>query len=98
PAPAPVPAKSAIADTAAELVAPAQGIVASSDPVRNVPKFMWGVRGEVAEASLVNASPEVAARAYLSHHAATYGLSSQVVGSAAIHNVHSLPGGASIVS
>ena len=98
PTPAPVPAKSSIADTTAQLVAPAQGIVASSDPVRNVPRFMWGVREEVAGASLVNAAPEVAARAYLAHHATTYGLSSQVVGAALIHDVHPLQGGASIVS
>src|SRR5687767_2458417 len=77
--PTPAPAKtSSNADTAAELLAPAQGIVAATDPVRNVPKFMWGMHEEVAPAGLAGAAPEVAARTYLARHAATYGLSAQV--------------------
>jgi large repetitive protein len=98
-APTPIPAKTnASADTSAELLAPAQGIVAATDPVRNVPKFMWGVRDEVAPAALATAPPEVAARTHLARHAASYGLSPQVVGNAVIHDVHSMKGGASIVS
>ncbi|HMI84729.1 MAG TPA: M36 family metallopeptidase [Polyangiaceae bacterium] len=98
PTPDPSPAKTANLDPTPQLLLPAQGIVASTDAVRNVPRFMWGVRDEVALASLVNAAPEVAARAHLAHHAATYGLSDQVVKSAVIHDVHPLQGGASIVS
>jgi MYXO-CTERM domain-containing protein len=97
--PQPAPAKTTSdTDTTPETLAPAQGIVASTDPVRNVPKFMWGVREELAASSLVNAAPEVAARAHLSRHAGTYGLSSKVVGQAIINDVHPLPGGASVVS
>ena len=97
--PAPVPAKTNSAtDSVPEMLAPAKGIVASSDPVRNVPKFMWGVREEVAPAGLATAPPEVAARTYLARHAASYGLSPQVVGDAVIHDVHPMQGGASIVS
>ena len=97
--PTPVPAKTNSAtDSVPEMLAPAKGIVASSDPVRNVPKFMWGVREEVAPAGLATAPPEVAARTYLARHAASYGLSQQVVGDAVIHDVHPMQGGASIVS
>ncbi|MET0593222.1 MAG: M36 family metallopeptidase, partial [Polyangiaceae bacterium] len=95
--PTPAPAKST-PDTAQETLAPAQGIVASTDPARNVPKFMWGVRDELTASSLIDATPEVAARTYLARHAATYGLSRKVVGEATIHDVHPLPGGAAVVS
>jgi MYXO-CTERM domain-containing protein len=98
-APTPAAAKtSASPDNAAELLAPAQGIVASTDPARTVPKFMWGVRDGVAPAALAGAAPEVAARAHLLRHAQTYGLSPNVVGDAKIHDVHPMQGGASIVS
>jgi large repetitive protein len=99
PTPTPVPAKSSSSiGSVAEVLSPAQGIVASTDPVRNVPKFMWGVREEVAPVALTNAAPEVAARVHLARHATSYGLSSQVVGDAVIHDVHPMSGGASIVS
>ncbi|HMJ54346.1 MAG TPA: M36 family metallopeptidase [Polyangiaceae bacterium] len=98
PAPAPAAAKTSSVDSKVELLAPSQAIVASVDAVRNVPRFMWGVRDEVSPTVLANAAPEVAARAHLARHAATYGLSTQVVGDALIHDVHPLQGGASIVS
>jgi MYXO-CTERM domain-containing protein len=98
PAPAPSAAKTQGLDSTPQLLAPAQGIVASTDAVRNVPRFMWGVRDEVGLASLATAAPDVAARAHLAHHAATYGLSKQVVADAVIHDVHPMQGGASIVS
>jgi hypothetical protein len=98
-APAPTSADSpASAENAAPVLAPAQGIVVSTDAVRNVPRFMWGVRDATAAASLARATPEVAARAHLLQHAASYGVSANVVGDARLRDVHPLEGGASIVT
>src|SRR5689334_17062988 len=98
PAPAPAPSKTQDIDETPQLLAPAHAIVASTDAVRNVPRFVWGVRDEVPPAALVGAAPEVAARAHLAQHAATYGVSRQVVADAVLHDVHPMQGGASIVS
>jgi MYXO-CTERM domain-containing protein len=95
---APAPKATSSADEAVEVLAPPQGIVASTDANRNVPRFMWGVRSEVAPAFLAKATPEVAARAHLTQHAPSYGLSAQVIGDAQLHDVHTIHGGASIVS
>ncbi len=75
----------------------ASAIIASTDPRRGVPTFVWAPRGEGAPPPASTTDPARAARFYLGRYAALYGLSPEALGSAQVQQIHDTGRGGIIV-
>ncbi|HEU4405342.1 MAG TPA: M36 family metallopeptidase, partial [Polyangiaceae bacterium] len=74
-----------------------KAVVASVDPQRGVPAFLWAPSG-AREARGAGATPEAAARGYLERYASLYELSGVDLGSARLASVHDTGKGGIIVT
>ncbi|HSN96654.1 MAG TPA: M36 family metallopeptidase, partial [Candidatus Nanopelagicales bacterium] len=76
----------------------APAIVASTDPQRGVPTFVWAPRDLPSLPQLSSATPERAGRAWLDRYARHYQLSPEALSTAQVAQVHDIGRGAIIVT
>ncbi|WP_437274336.1 M36 family metallopeptidase [Sorangium sp. So ce375] len=92
--PAP-PARAARVDEGASAT---RAVVASTDPQRGVPTFVWATSPDHRPPAATHATPEAAARWYVQRYARLYGLPQAALDTAVVRHVHDTGRGGIVVT